>query len=261
MMKAITSSSCLTVEPSKLTWTSLTLDRGGEVQLQMYFDGADGGPEALRVRISEGYETEPHFHLAAQFQLLLKGSLQFPDHRLDAPAVHYTDHSVPYGPFKVSEDHEMLILRPKPAGMVLMKDKTAMQQANPSGRELTRSAHDVEWEPLPGHQDSRRKILLLEPSGLMVEIVECAPGVELTPAEIPTYGRYEIVTNGSALVNGELLGPESLRFVQGNEPPTPLRCGPEGATVMVLTYDQDAERSYGGSTAQDIADFIASKAN
>ena len=36
----------------------------------------------------------PHFHLGAQFQLVLDGTIQFPGFRLEAPAVHYTDHNV-----------------------------------------------------------------------------------------------------------------------------------------------------------------------
>ena len=56
------------VEPAEVSWKSLALDGGGDVQLQMYLKGADGGPEAIRARIWEGYEVEPHFHLAAQIQ-------------------------------------------------------------------------------------------------------------------------------------------------------------------------------------------------
>ena len=62
-------------------------------------------------------------------------------------------------------------------------------------------------------------------------------------------------SKGSVTVNGEYLGPNSLRFVQADEHPVPLKCGPEGATVTVLTYDQDADQSYGGSILQDMADL------
>jgi hypothetical protein len=62
-----------TVDPTTVPWKSLTLEQGGIVELQMYLKGTDGGPEAIRAKISDGYEVEPHFHLAAQFQLLLRG--------------------------------------------------------------------------------------------------------------------------------------------------------------------------------------------
>lgn len=242
------------VEPAEIPWKSLALDGGGEVQLQMYLKGADDGPEAIRACISEGYEVEPHFHLAAQFQLLLDGTMEFPTFRLDAPAVHYTEHNVPYGPFTVSRGHDMLVLHTKPGGVIMMRDKERRRQANTRGREITCCAHEVDWEPLPGHAGARRKVLIPENEGPSVEVVECPPGMEFA-AGVPVYGRYEVILTGSAWVDGKPLGPKSLRFVSVGEQAAPLKCGPEGATLIVLTYDQDAAQSYGGSTAEVIAEM------
>src|SRR5215510_16447628 len=193
------------VDPAAVPWETLALDGGGETQLQMYLKGADGGPEAIRARISEGYEVEPHFHLAAQFQLLLEGTMEFPVFRLDAPAVHYTEHNVPYGPFKVSRGHDMLVLHTKPGGVIMMRDKERRRQANTRGREITRCAHEVDWEPLPGHAGARRKVLIPESQGPSVEIVECPAGMELA-AGVPVYGRYEVVLAGSASAGKKQLG-------------------------------------------------------
>jgi len=74
-------------------------------------------------------------------------------------------------------------------------------------------------------------------------------------AGVPVYGRYEVILTGSAWVDGKQLGPKSLRFVTVGEQAAPLTCGPEGATLIVLTYDQDAAQSYGGSTAEVIAEM------
>lgn len=240
------------IESSEVLWKSLVLDRGGSTQLQMYLRGADGGPEAIRARISEGYEVEPHFHLAAQFQLLLEGTMEFPTFRLEAPAVHYTEHNVPYGPFIVRNGHDMLVLHTKPGGVVLMRDRERRYQANTRGREITRCAHEVEWEPLPGYAGAWRKVLIPASEGPAAEIIECPPHLELT-APAPSYGRYEVVYKGSAVVDGKTLGPKDLRFIAAGEEAVPLRCGPEGATLIVLTYDQDAAQSYGGSTEEVIA--------
>ena len=240
------------IEPSEVPWKSLTLDRGGKTELQMYLRGTDSGPEAIRACISEGYEVEPHFHLAAQFQLLLAGTMAFPTFRLEAPAVHYTEHNVPYGPFIVSAGHDMLVLHTKPGGVVLMRDRERRYQANTRGREITRCAHEVEWEPLPGHEGARRKILIPASAGPTAEIIECPPHMALT-APSPAYGRYEVVYQGSVFVDGKKLGPKGLRFIAAGENAVPLKCGPEGATLIVLTYDQDAAQSYGGSTEEVIA--------
>jgi hypothetical protein len=240
------------IESADVPWKSMTLDNGGQVQLQMYLKGADNGPEAVRARFSEGSEVEPHFHLAAQFQLLLEGSMTFPVFRLDAPAVHYTEHNVPYGPFITSKDHDMLVLHTKPGGVIMMRDKERRRQANTRGRELTRCAHEVEWEPAPGREGARRKVLIPASAGPATEILECPPHMELT-APAPAYGRYEVIYQGSAFADGKHLGPRGLRFIAAGENAGPLTCGPEGATVIVLTFDQDAAQSYGGSTEEVLA--------
>lgn len=240
------------IDSAEPLWKSLALEGGGETQLQFYLKGADGGPEAIRARISEGYKVEPHFHLAAQFQLLLEGTMEFPTFRLEAPAVHYTEHNVPYGPFVVRNAHDMLVLHTKPGGVVMMRDRARRYQANTRGRELTCCAHEVAWEPLPGYEGARRKVLIPASRGVSAELIECPPHMEL-PTPAPAYGRYEVVYQGSAVADGKQLGPKSLRFIAANEKVTPLRCGPEGATVISLTYDQDAAQSYGGSTEEVIA--------
>ena len=69
----------------------------------------------------------------------------------------------------------------------------------------------------------------------------------------PAYGRYEVVLSGSASVGGKSLEAKGLRFVEAGEDAQPLVCGPDGASLMVLTFDQDAAESYGGSTQDAIA--------
>lgn len=240
------------VDSLTVPWKSLPLEAGGRVDLQMYLTGTDGGPEAIRAKICDGYEVEPHFHLAAQFQLLLKGTMTFPTFTLQAPAVHYTEHNVPYGPFVVSQGHDMLVLHTKPGGVIMMRDKEHRRQANARGRELTRCAHEVEWEPVPGHAGARRKVLIPASKGPSAEIIECPPQMELA-VPISTYGRYEVVYHGSVMTEGKELGPKSVRFVGAGQSASPLICGPDGASVIVLTYDADAALSYGGSTEEVLA--------
>ena len=53
---------------------------------------------------------------------------------LEGLAIHYTDHNMPYGPFAVSGDHEMLVLHPKAGGIVSMAKSQARRQINLGGR-------------------------------------------------------------------------------------------------------------------------------
>ena len=55
-----------------------------------------------------------------------------------------------------------------------------------------------------------------------MQILECPAGAAYR-GDAPAYGRYELILNGSATVDGRHLGPDSLRFVQGDEPEAPAR--------------------------------------
>ena len=231
---------------------NLPLDGGGEAQLQLYLTGRDAGPEAIRAQISEDYTVEPHFHYAAQFQVLLEGSMAFPLVRLEAPAVHYTEHNTPYGPFTVSAGHDMLVLHTRPGGLAVMRDKKRRWRANVRGRELTRCAHEVEWQPMPGYPHARRKLLIPPSFGPTAELVAFPAGVEFTPP-VPEYGRYEVVYAGSAALLGRRLEPKALRFIPAGEQAASFTAGPEGVSMIFVSFDQDANYSDAGSTQDALA--------
>src|SRR5271167_28621 len=123
------------VEPAAIPW------RQGQVagitfKCQILLSGTDGGPEALRFRFDPCPSVFAHMHLTSQFQLLLQGRMDFPKStmKLRGIAVHYTDHNLPYGPFAVSGDHDMLVLHPKQGGLISMADRDARRQINLKGR-------------------------------------------------------------------------------------------------------------------------------
>jgi len=240
----------IVVDLSKVPWKTYR----GTYEIQVGLDGSQG-PELVRARFP-GREVEPHYHRAAQFQLLLDGNLQFPDFRMEGIAVHYTDHNVPYGPFTTSGQHDMVVVHTKPAGVQYMKnairDASLRKEINRTGREIHRSAGDIEWQPVSGHEGVRHKTLISPDAGPAAEIVECGPGIELPESAAP-FGRYEFVVKGSAYLNGSKLGPETVRFVQSTECTAALRAGSEGATFVVLTFDSDAAESFGGSVIGDLS--------
>lgn len=211
-------------------------------------EGGADGPEAMQVRLP-GMDVPPHFHHAAQFQLLLAGSMQFSDRKMEALSVHYTDHDVPYGPFKPDSEHSMLILHAKPGGYSPMSDKEARKLINSRGRELEGCAREAKAQALPGGGSART--LLSNDAGVNVRLVECPAGAAFSDKPA-VYGRYQLILSGSVTVEGKRLGPDTLRFVQGNEPEAPLVCGQQGARFIVLTYDSDASKAYGGKALDDV---------
>ena len=208
---------------------------------QVLLSGDDGGPEAMRFRFDDCPSVYAHMHLTSQFQLLLKGAMDFPRgvKHLEALALHYTDHNMPYGPFAVSGGHEMLVLHPKAGGIVSMANRDARRRINLKGRLFASLAADSEWRPVPGAADTAFKYLI--PPGFGPEaIIVKAPAhaaLAMPPAE---FGRYEVVLDGSAMMDGQEIGPPGFRYVRGDEAAAALVTGGDGASVAFLTFDRDA---------------------
>jgi hypothetical protein len=245
------------VDLAKVPWEPIKGKNGVTYMTQMGLNGSEG-PELVRLR-AVGHDSDPHYHTGAQFQIFLDGYAQFPDFRLEAVGVHYTDHNVPYGPF--NGDHDMIVIHAKPAGRRAMKEviksEVLRQEINRAGRQFHGSANNLEWEPTPGHEGARRKVLIPESVGVSAQIVACPPGTALPETPAP-YGRYEFVIAGTAIREGNHLGPECVRFVCGAEQPVPLVAGAEGATFLVVTFDEDAAVSYGGGIVEDMAKYSQS---
>ena len=239
------------VDPEEVPWKRSDFE-GVAFVGQVLLKGDDGGPEAFRFQFSPTLSMYAHMHLTAQFQLLLGGTMDLPkpSMKLRPIAIHYTDHNVPYGPFSVSGSHEALVLHPRQSGIMTMANRTARKEINLAGRELSGMEKDRESVPIPGREEISCKVLIPAMLGPEVAILECPPNtaVALGP---PTYGRYEVVARGSASVKGRLLGPPGLRYVIGDEPPEPFVTGPEGGTVLFLSFDKDALE--GGLTGEGIA--------
>jgi len=243
------------VDPDDIPW------RHGETEGitfrgQVLLSGDDGGAEAFRFRFDPVPSVYAHMHLVSQFQVILSGSMDLPREsmKLRPIGVHYTDHSRPYGPFSVGPDHEVLVLHPKKGGLVTMADKAARRQINLGGRELSGMDKDAEWLPLPGYESARCKILIPSVFGPEAVIIEFAPDtpVALIP---PVYGRYEVVLAGSVVVGGRTLVRPGLRYIRGDEAAPPLLTGPEGATLLILSYDANALE--GGLTGDGLSAMAA----
>jgi hypothetical protein len=228
------------VDPGEVAWKQGQTE-GITFQCQVYLSGADGGPEAIRFRFDPCPRVYAHMHLTSQFQLLLHGSMDFPKStmKLRPLAIHYADHNLPYGPFSTGDGHDMLVLHPKQGGLVTMADKAARKQINLAGRQLVGMDRDRQWMPVVGLEGARCKFVIPPGAGPQAMILECPPGCEI-PAAVPTFGRYEVVLSGSAVIDGKCVAPPSLRYVAGDEQPASMRSGPQGATMILLSFDADA---------------------
>lgn len=241
------------VDTSKVDWYPVPASFGQKVKLVLD-SNQTGGPEGTYSFRPNG-RSAPHYHYAAQYQVVVQGKATFPRHELPAVSVHYTDHQVPYGPFTCSGDYCHFVLHATPGGQSSMSDPEARKKINRLGRERYGTVSEDGWGPVPGHEGVRRQALFQEATGVGAEAFELAPGAELAMVASP-YGRYEIVTAGSATVAGKELSRLGLRFVSGDGIPPPLEAGLAGATVLVLHYDQDATGRYGGDLVSHLVHSI-----
>jgi hypothetical protein len=180
-------------------------------------------------------------HLTSQFQLLLNGAMDFPRgvKHLEALGIHYTDHKMPYGPFAVSGRHDMLVLHPRAGGIISMTNLDARRKINLTGRLYAGLASDAEWQDMPGVPDTAYRFLI--PPGLgPAAVLTRAPAHAELSMPAPEFGRYEVVLEGTAIMEGREIGVPGFRYVRGDKPAQPLLTGAEGATVAFLSFDEDA---------------------
>jgi hypothetical protein len=211
------------------------------------------GPWAKTVMFPPGFENNPHFHSAPQFQVLLEGSVAFPTHELTAPAVHYADAFSPYGPFTCGEGFKIMVVRPWLAKKYNMSNRSTRGLRDPYGRnmyaesrELYGQANDASWTRTDGTYDSQQ--LLGTPTddqldGPMAELVRLDPGSSITNnALITRFGLFVIVFAGALAIAGETLEPYSAYFARGVDG-EPMVAGGDGATILRCAFEEQADLS------------------
>jgi hypothetical protein len=219
---------------------------------QVLLSGEDGGPEALRFRFDDCPSVYGHMHLTSQFQLLLSGAMDFPRgvKHLEALAIHYTDHNIPYGPFAVSGGHDMLVLHPKAGGIIAMSNLDARRKIHLGGRIFAALAADSAWQPMPGVADAAFKLLMPPDFGPAAVLVK-APAHAALAMPAAEFGRYEVVLEGSVIMDGQEIGAPGFRYTRGENAAEPLVTGAHGASVAFLTFDRDVLA--GGITGEGLA--------
>ena len=218
-------------------------------------DGLEGRPQGSSIRLPEGFLSESHFHTEAQFLVALEGSMEFPNHPVDAIGVHYTDASTAYGDFVCKTDFRLATLRPRKGSTSLhMVFPENRKVRDPYGREIMGNEKEVPWEDLKDVPGARRKVIF-EGQGPAAQLLEYAPNtrVQLPPAP---YGEWQIVVKGSARIGDQEIKPYSMRYIVGPGQPSPFIAGSEGATWLLLTFDQAAEKS--GAYPESSPDLVKS---
>lgn len=228
------------VDSANAPWKH-SVSEGVRFACQVLLSGEDGGPEAMRFRFDDCPSVYAHMHLTSQFQLLLNGTMDFPRgvKHLEALAIHYTDHKMPYGPFAVSQGHDMLVLHPRAGGIISMANLEARRKINLHGRLFVSLAAQFEWQPLPGADHTAFKLLMPPDFGPAAVVVKAPAHAALAMPAAP-FGRYEVVLEGSVMMEGRQIAAPGFRYVRGEQAAEPIVTADSGASVAFLTFDRDA---------------------
>lgn len=232
------SKECLIDEPST-PWSEVTRpDRIGRGFYQKSLsDGREGRPYAVIGWQPQGFLNPAHFHTEPQFQVLLEGTVIFPKKPLTAVSVHYSDKSMPYGPFTVGEGMRLAVIRNREAKQYYMSDAEGRKLANGRGREFYGEGERAPWAPVEGMPGVKRKRLFGEGNNQpQAEILEYPAGhvIRRGPAQC---GRFEIVLKGSAAYGDKVVKPYAMIYELGEGWVSVLKVGGEGVTVLNLTFD------------------------
>jgi hypothetical protein len=93
--------------------------------------------------------------------------------------------------------------------------------------------------------------LLMPPDFGPAAVLVQAPAHAALTMPAAAFGRYEVVTAGSVLIEGREIAAPGFRYTRGEVAAPPLTTGERGATVAFLTFDRDALE--GGITGESLA--------
>ena len=197
-------------------------------------------PMAFLVEKWPGAVTQPHFHQADQFQVVVAGRSMLGDHEFSDGAVHYSDAYSAYGPIVAGKSGIWWF--------TLRNRWDPGARYMPAERGVLRAARDRHqyWELTTE----------AEPSALLDELCEateisCRPVLEgedglagwryrtaiAGPAPSAGGGQFWLVLAGDAAVDGgDPLPANSCIFVGSKEPAFAGASGPVGAELLCLQF-------------------------
>ncbi len=205
----------------------------------------EGEPQVILSRPDPLGRIRPHYHPTHQFVVVLDGSGSMGREPLKPGIFEYTDKNTAYGPVSIGPDALTFIncrqlgnqeLYPMPESRHIIP--------HPQGRQKFAIADDVPYQvmQMPGSGTTVEHKLLMgnEEEGPWAEIFRAGPGQTLqVPARTEELGQYHLVLEGELIVRGEVLGPRSVRYVQGMGASISAEVGSSGATVAVLSFDKE----------------------
>ncbi|WP_428483976.1 hypothetical protein [Rhodopila sp.] len=202
-------------------------------------------PMAFLVEKEAGAIVHPHFHQAAQYQVVVQGSGRLGLHDIASVAVHYTDAYSAYGPIVAAEDGvAWFTLRNAwdPGARYMPEHRRQLREARAKHQH-----REATCGPLPPLTEAERAALA-DIYGVAV-IAETEDGLGTWRYTVPAGrgvtgpdpatggGQFWLVSAGSAAVGGGALLPtRSCVFVAPDDAAARLVAGPSGADLLCMQF-------------------------
>jgi hypothetical protein len=202
-------------------------------------EGEYFGPQAFLADVKPDEHVGSHFHPVDQFQVMYGAPGAFYQ-RSPVPKVflHYADAYSVYGPFGAGPEvgFEFFTLRAMQTRLHGAMPERRAELLYRGERHLQVNLESLlEGPPVGTGSISVDTLIPPHADGLAAYFVRIAPGVTAAPpeGELRT-GRYTVVIEGSAEIDGRTFGEKAVGFSSGDGPDIEVTAGSEGATVLFM---------------------------
>lgn len=196
------------------------------------------GPQAFLVEQSEHSLAGSHYHVEAQFQVVVAGSGTIGRHELKPLTVHYANPYTGYGPLQGGPDGlSYVTLRAvgdphRPFYLPDTKD-----QMKPGPRLNLTSEQVVEQDPSALKAASCESVIAPRDDGIAVWMVRVPPNQSLpAPLHANGGGQFRLVTGGEMKCGDGLLRRLGCAFHSGGECGLTITSGPAGLEALILQF-------------------------
>ncbi len=228
----------------KLPNTTVVLAR--EFDFVGPFNGRDPNiseekPQAFRVEQPPGSIVEPHFHVAAEFQLIAAGAGRLGRHKLGPLSIHYSGAYTPYGPIVADEAEGVIYytLRPRrdPGALFLPDSREKLKSVPKRFFMADPDKPEIDAETLRSWDSPNLSVLYgPESDGAAAWRVTLGPKQRVTPPKPAGDGYYVVVIGGSWICSDNILPKWSLAFAAQGEGAPELLAGDDGLDAMILQF-------------------------
>lgn len=182
-----------------------------------------------------------HFHLQNEFQVVVQGEGSFGRHPVRPLTVHYAGAHTGYGPITAgSQGLWYFTLRPRmDFGAKFLPEARGEMQKAAKKRHLLGGPVSLSDQGAHRHEARCEDVFPAQPDGIggwMLRIP--AHGSITAPVHAGGVGRFYVVAQGAARINGASLTRWATVFVTPDEEPLEVSSEAMGADVLVLQFPQ-----------------------